>query len=459
MTKVKSVFICSNCGHNSPKWEGKCPSCGEWNTFLEEVVGKATTQQARQGWKSQNSPSLKTPIAKPLANVLTGDTIRLPSSDSELDRVLGGGIVPGSLVLLGGQPGIGKSTLLLQMVMALNERVLYVSGEESEEQIKLRADRFGKVGSEIFILTETNTERILNQALELNPRLIIIDSVQTVSSPHIESTPGSISQVRECTGEFQRFAKETNTPIFLVGHITKEGSLAGPKILEHIVDTVLQFEGDQHYTYRMLRTLKNRFGSTDELGLYEMQQGGLRAVSNPSEYLISQKDENLSGSAVASTVEGQRSILIETQALVTKSVYGMPQRTATGFDAKRLGMLLAVLEKRCGLFFSQHDVFLNIAGGIRVDDPGMDLSIAASLISSLHDIPISPKTAFAAEIGLSGEIRAVQRIENRIQEAERLGFKEIYLSKFNTKGLDFGKYGLRVQSIGRMEELVEMVFA
>jgi DNA repair protein RadA/Sms len=372
--------------------------------------------------------------------------------------VLGGGIVGGSIVLVGGQPGIGKSTLMLQLALNVGVRVLYVSGEESEEQIKMRADRVSKMTSECYILTETNTNKILIQAQQLEPDLIIIDSIQTLSSPLIDSTPGSISQVRECAGDLQRFAKESNIPVFVIGHITKDGSIAGPKLLEHIVDAVLQFEGDQHYTYRILRTIKNRFGSTDEMGIYEMQASGLREVSNPSELLLSQKDEDLSGSAVCATIEGMRPMLIETQALVSKAVYGTPQRSATGFDLRRLSMLLAVLEKRCGFMFGQNDVFLNIAGGIRVDDPAMDLAIVSSLISSLEDIAIPSDICFAGEVGLSGEIRAVNRIDQRIQEADRLGFKSIFISKYNIKGLNLDKYGIKVQTIGKMEELYHALF-
>ena len=372
--------------------------------------------------------------------------------------MLGGGIVSGSLILIGGQPGIGKSTLMLQLALNLSAKILYVSGEESEEQIKMRADRIGEQRSDCYILTETNVSKILTQALTLAPDLLVIDSIQTLSSPHIDSTPGSISQVRECAGELQRFAKETNIPVIIIGHITKDGAIAGPKLLEHIVDAVLQFEGDQNYTYRILRTIKNRFGSTDEMGIYEMQANGLREVSNPSELLLSQKDEELSGSAVAATMEGMRSMLIETQALVSTAVYGTPQRSATGFDLRRLSMLLAVLEKRCGFQFGQNDVFLNIAGGIKVDDPAIDLSIISALISSLEDVAIPSNVCFAGEVGLSGEIRAVNRIEQRIQEADRLGFSQIYISKYNVKGLDPSRYTIQITTIGKVEELYRSLF-
>jgi DNA repair protein RadA/Sms len=359
---------------------------------------------------------------------------------------------------MGGQPGIGKSTLMLQVAMHLPAKILYVSGEESEEQIKMRADRIGSPKSDCYILTETNTTKILQQAQELQPQLMVVDSIQTMSTPHLDSAPGGIAQVRECAGELLRFAKETNIPVFLIGHINKEGDIAGPKLLEHIVDCVLQFEGDRHNTYRILRTLKNRFGSTDEMGIYEMQAVGLREVSNPSELLLSQKDEELSGCAVAATMEGMRPMLIETQALVSKAVFGTPQRSATGFDMRRLSMLLAVLEKRCGYFFSINDVFLNLAGGIRVEDPGIDLSIVASLISSLQDVSIPSNICFAGEVGLSGEIRAVQRVEQRIAEADRLGFKEIYVSKYGMKGIDPKRYGIRIQTLGKVEELKRALF-
>jgi len=458
LSKVRKVFICSSCGAQSPKWTGKCPSCGEWNTYQEEVLQRDTSAEpGRNAWKNGTPHEiLPQPIALP--DIQANDTPRLVTSDEELNRVLGGGIVRGSLVLIGGQPGIGKSTLLLQLALQLNAKVIYVSGEESEEQIKMRADRLGGNPAKCYILTETNATRICTLALDFQPDLIIADSIQTLSVPYLDAMPGSISQIRECAGEFQRFAKSTHIPVFLIGHITKDGTLAGPKLLEHIVDTVLQFEGEQQYTYRILRTLKNRFGSTDEMGIYEMQAGGLRQVSNPSELLLSQHEETLSGSAVAATQEGMRPMLIETQALVSKAVYGTPQRSATGFDLRRLSMLLAVLEKRGGLPFGQRDVFLNIAGGIRVDDPGIDLAIVAALISSLEDVPIPQKSCFVGEVGLSGEIRAVNRIEQRIQEADRLGFETIYLSKYNLKGLDTQRFGIKIHSFGRLEELYTVLF-
>ena len=437
---------------------GKCNACGEWNTIQEEVIVKETRPEQRSRvWKSGRGAA---PDAKPvtLHEVKTGTARRLVTPDGELNRVLGGGIVSGSLVLIGGQPGIGKSTLLLQLALQVKAKVLYVSGEESEEQIKMRADRLGHTQSECLLLTETNVAKILNHAVAESPDLVVIDSIQTLSSPHIESTPGSVSQVRECAGELQRFAKEANVPVFIIGHITKDGAIAGPKLLEHIVDAVLQFEGDRNYTYRILRTLKNRFGSTDELGIYEMQANGLREVSNPSELLLSQTDEELAGSTVAATMEGMRPMLIETQALVSTAVYGNPQRSATGFDLRRLSMLLAVLEKRGGLPLAQNDVFLNLAGGIRVDDPAIDLAIVAALISSLQDVSVPNDVCFAGEVGLSGEIRAVSRIEQRIQEADRLGFKQIYFSKYNLKGLEAGKFKIQFRTIGKIEELYRALF-
>jgi DNA repair protein RadA/Sms len=456
LSTIKKIYACTSCGATSPKWVGKCTGCGEWNTIVEEVIQKESKREERQKiWKGSKPEA---PKPTPLNMIKSGNTLRIDTPDGELNRVLGGGIVPGSLILIGGQPGIGKSTLMLQLTLGVHARVLYVSGEESEEQIKMRADRVAEKHSDCYILTETNTSKIFQHAQNIEPDIIIIDSIQTLAASHIDSTPGSISQVRETAGELQRFAKETNIPIFIIGHITKEGSIAGPKLLEHIVDVVLQFEGDQNYTYRILRTLKNRFGSTDEMGIYEMQSSGLRQVTNPSELLISQKDDDLSGSAICSTIEGQRPILIETQALVTRAVYGTPQRSATGFDLRRLSMLLAVLEKRCGFPFAMNDVFLNIAGGIRVDDPAIDLAIVAALISSLQDVSIPHNTCFAGEIGLSGEIRAVNRIDQRIQEADRLGFKEIYISKYNVKGIDSDRYSMKIKTIGKVEELYQSLF-
>lgn len=458
MAKIKTVFVCNSCGTTYPKWSGKCNACDEWNTIVEEVIEKETKQEEKhRSWKDEgpSGPSKK-PI--PLADVAANDISRMRSEDNEFNRVLGGGFVPGSVILIGGSPGIGKSTLLLQLALHVNSRTLYVSGEESEGQIKMRASRLGTKHDNCFIFTETNTNKLLKQAKALDPDLLVIDSIQTMSSPHLESMPGSVSQIRECASEMQRFAKETNIPVVIIGHITKEGTIAGPKLLEHIVDVVLQFEGDRNYSYRILRTIKNRFGSTDEMGIYEMQATGLRQVDNPSELLLSQKDDDLSGSAVAATMEGMRPMLIETQALVSTAVYGTPQRSATGFDLRRLSMLLAVLEKRGGLPFAQNDVFLNLAGGIRVDDPAIDLAIVSALISSLEDVAVPADICFAGEVGLSGEIRAVSRVDQRIQEAARLGFKQIFISKFNTKGLNPERYGIQINTIGKVEELYRALF-
>lgn len=457
MAKIKKIFYCSNCGVSSPKWLGQCHSCGEWNTFTEEIVQSSEEKRTSKKsiWNEQNGSASK---AVPLASIEASSTKRSLTGDTEFDRVLGGGIVPGALILIGGQPGIGKSTLMLQIAVRQSKNILYVSGEESAEQIKMRADRVEGHSGDCLILTETKVEQILNQAKSIKPDFLVIDSIQTLVSMHIDSIAGSISQIKECAASLQRFAKESNIPVFIIGHINKEGSIAGPKILEHIVDTVLQFEGDRNYTYRILRTLKNRFGSTDELGIYQMETKGLKPVHNPSELLLSQKDEDLSGSAVAATIEGLRPMLIETQGLVSKAVYGNPQRSATGFDLRRLNMLLAVLEKRCGFPLGNFDVFLNIAGGIRVVDPAIDLAIISSIISSFQDVAIPADVCFAGEVGLSGEIRAVNRIEQRVQEADRLGFKQIFVSSFNTKGLDLSRFKIRVRSISKIEDLYEGLF-
>ncbi len=456
MAKVKSSFFCQSCGYQAAKWLGNCPSCGEWNTFVEEVVEKNT---GKPDWKTSNTSS-RSPKPIALDQIEKNIEMRINAQDDELNRVLGGGIVPGSLVLIGGEPGIGKSTLLLQVALSLkNLKILYISGEESEQQIKMRASRMqNDAPSNCFILTETATQNIFKQIESLEPQLVIVDSIQTLYSAHIESTPGSVSQIRECTAELIRFAKETNTPVFLVGHITKDGAIAGPKILEHMVDTVLQFEGDRHHTYRILRSIKNRFGSTSELGIYEMRGNGLREVSNPSEILISQRDEELSGIAISVTIEGLRPMLIESQALVSASAYGTPQRSATGFDTRRMNMLLAVLEKRCGFRLGVKDVFLNITGGIRVEDPAIDLGIVAAIISSHEDLSISSKFCFAAEVGLSGEIRTVNRMEQRIAEAERLGFEKIFVSRYGLKGLDTKKYQIEIVPLSKLEELFKELF-
>lgn len=456
MAKSKSVFFCQSCGYQAAKWLGNCPSCGEWNTFVEEVVEKNT---AKPDWKqSSTTPRSNKPIA--IDQIEKNADVRINAQDDELNRVLGGGIVPGSIVLIGGEPGIGKSTLLLQLALQLKtKKILYISGEESEQQIKMRAMRMQSAEfPNCFILTETSTQNIFKQIEELQPQIVIVDSIQTLYSSHIESTPGSVSQIRECTAELLRFAKETNTPVFLVGHITKDGSIAGPKILEHMVDTVLQFEGDRHHTYRILRSIKNRFGSTSELGIYEMRGSGLREVSNPSEILISQRDEELSGIAISVTIEGMRPMLIEAQALVSVSAYGTPQRSATGFDTRRMNMLLAVLEKRCGFRLGVKDVFLNITGGIKVEDPAIDLGVVSAIISSHEDLAISSKHCFAAEVGLSGEIRTVNRIEQRISEAERLGFEKIFVSRYAIKGLDVKKYNIEIVPLSKLEELFQQLF-
>lgn len=455
--KIKTAFFCQHCGYESAKWTGKCPSCGQWNTFVEEKVQKDIPLR-NINWQEEKENTRSNNIVN-LSDVSGIEEERLLTPDGELNRVLGGGIVPGSLVLVGGEPGIGKSTLFLQNALMLKDiTTLYISGEESAQQIKMRADRLQVKNDNFFLLTETSTQTIFQEIKKLRPQLVIIDSIQTLQSPLIESAPGSVSQIRETAAEMQRFAKESHTPVFLIGHITKDGSIAGPKILEHMVDTVLQFEGDQHYAYRILRTIKNRFGSTAELGIYEMTGQGLRQVTNPSEILISQREDMLSGVAIASTMEGMRPMLVEVQALVTQSVYGTPQRTVTGFDLRRLQLLLAVLEKRGGFHFGMKDVFLNIAGGIRVEDPSIDLSVLCALLSSYEDIAIGSNICFAGEVGLSGEIRAVNRIEQRIAEAEKLGFEKIFISRYNKKGVDFSKFNIEVIAVGRVDEVYKGLF-
>ncbi len=450
MAKAKIAFICTNCGSQSIRWEGKCPSCSEWNTLVEEVVDKSTAPLTQ---KTRNV------TVERLADVQSSRQRRLAiPSDPELNRVLGGGIVPGSILLIGGQPGIGKSTLVLQLANQINKKVLYVSGEESAHQVKMRAERLGGAGRDCYIYCETQLQLILKQAKVLNPEILIIDSIQTLQTADLDSTAGSISQIRECTALLQEYAKTSDVPVLIIGHITKDGSIAGPKLLEHMVDCVLQFEGDQHHVYRILRTIKNRFGSTDELGIYEMEGHGLRPVLNPSELFLSQSSEQLSGVAIASTLEGVRPLMIEAQALVTSSIYGTPQRSATGFDSRRLSMLLAVLEKKCGLFFGQQDVFLNIAGGIRVTDPAIDLAIVSALISSLQDISVSRKICYAGEIGLSGEVRAVSRMDQRILEADRLGFEQIIVSKYHGKALPKNK-SIDVKTVGKVAEMLELIFS
>ena len=457
MSKTKSSFFCQDCGHESAKWLGKCPSCNQWNTFVEEVIVKGTDKNQKDDWKEYNGVSKLKTVS--INDVISAEEKRIVTTDQELNRALGGGIVLGSIVLVAGEPGIGKSTLFLQNGLQLKDiTTLYISGEESEQQIKMRADRLGIQNENFYLLTETDTQIIFKEIKKLKPQLVIVDSIQTLQSPFVESSPGSISQIRECAAELQRYAKETNTPVFLIGHITKDGNIAGPKILEHMVDTVLQFEGDRHYAYRILRTLKNRFGSTSELGIYEMTGQGMREVSNPSEILITQKEDQLSGIAIAATIEGIRPMLIETQALVTQSVYGTPQRTVSGFDLRRLQLLLAVLEKRGGFHFGVKDVFINIAGGIKAEDPSIDLAIVSALLSSYEDVPLPQHICFAGEVGLSGEIRAVNRIEQRIAEAEKLGFEKIVVSKYNTKSLSKLKSTIEVIALGKVEELYQLLF-
>ena len=449
--KEKSVFFCKSCGNESPKWFGKCPACGEWNTCVEEKEVRSKKQEDRRQ-KTEVVPL-------PIRDIANAQEQRIVLPYMELNRVLGGGLVLGSLVLVGGEPGIGKSTLLLQTALHLpDKKVLYISGEESQTQIKMRADRVGIFNEQCLILAETDTKEIHRHVKDLQPDLVIIDSIQTLTSPYVEATAGTISQIRESAAEMNKIAKTYQIPVFLIGHITKDGSIAGPKILEHIVDTVLQFEGDRHYGFRILRTIKNRFGSASELGIFEMNASGLREVTNPSEFLLSQRDEEVSGIAIAATMEGQRPMLIETQALVSTAAYGTPQRSSTGFDTRRMNMLLAVLEKRAGFRLNMKDVFLNIAGGIHSDDPALDLSVVAAVLSSNTDIPIDSHCAFAAEVGLSGEIRAVTRIDARIAEAEKLGFKKIFISKYNAKGLDMTRFHIEVTPVATVYDLATELF-
>ena len=459
MVKTKTIFHCSNCGADSSKWIGKCPSCGEWNTYVEEVIAKkvSTSPSAlhsalNRGGKTNARPTL-------LCNISSGEEPRIDMGDGEFNRVLGGGLVKGSLVLIGGEPGIGKSTLVLQIVLGLEGlKTLYVSGEESAHQLKLRADRLNNRNAECYILSETNLEQIFVQAHNISPDLLIVDSIQTIHTELIESSPGSVSQVRECSAAILKYAKENSVPVLLIGHINKEGSIAGPKVLEHIVDAVLQFEGDRHYLYRILRSIKNRFGSTSELGIYEMRRDGLREVSNPSELLLSRNHEGLSGVAVAAAIEGIRPFLIETQSLVSSAVYPTPQRSSTGFDLRRMNMLLAVLEKRAGFKLIQKDVFLNIAGGLRVNDPAIDLAVISAVLSSSLDASIDYHVCLTGEVGLSGEIRPVNRIEQRIMEAEKLGFKRILIPHDNLKGFDLSKVRIEVVQVRKVEEAFRILF-
>jgi len=450
--KIKKAFFCQSCGAQSPKWVGKCNSCNEWNTYVEEIIEKDAQKGAYVSTKNASK-------VVPIQEIANQKTIRYKTPEKEFNRVLGGGLVPGSICLFGGEPGIGKSTLLLQLALKWNGiKLLYVSGEESSQQIKMRADRIGFSNTECLVLAETMLENILLQIEQHQPDILIIDSIQTLSSKIIDSASGSISQIRECASQLMRFAKETNTPVFLIGHITKEGQIAGPKVLEHMVDVVLQFEGDQNHLYRLLRSTKNRFGPTNEIGIYQMNVSGLAEVENPSDILLSSREETLSGSAIATSIEGLRVILVEIQALVSSAAYGTPQRSSTSFDNRRLNMLLAVLEKRCGFKLAMKDVFINIAGGIKMEDPAMDLAIVAAILSSNEDIPVNPQLAFAAEIGLSGEIRPVRKIEERILEADKLGFKEIFISKYNSSDIENIQYALKVHTVGKVEEVYQKLF-
>lgn len=455
MAKVKTVYFCSNCGHESPKWVGRCVECGEWNTFVEErvSVAKGSGRSVRGTLVGSDGRPM------PLSSIETAEEPRMQMPSTELNRVLGGGLVAGSLTLIGGEPGIGKSTLILQNILSIRgKRILYVSGEESAQQLKLRADRIGKVADNTYILCETSLDRIFTHIQNLKPQLVIVDSIQTIASSDVESAAGSVSQVRECAASLLRYAKESGVPVILVGHINKEGSIAGPKVLEHIVDTVLQFEGDRQYLYRILRAIKNRFGSTSEIGIYEMVQKGLREVTNPSEMLLSlNREEQMSGTAIGVSVEGVRPFLIELQALVSTAAYGTPQRSVTGFDPRRMNMLLAVLEKRVGFKLAAKDVFLNIAGGLRVSDPALDMAVVTAILSSNFDITVPGGVAFAGEVGLSGEIRTVTRVEQRVGEAEKLGFETIYIPTGNLKGIK-DKFKIQIVETGRVETLFRSLF-
>ena len=452
MSKVKKAFFCQKCGTQHAQWQGQCNGCKAWNTLVEEVIEKPI----KKGWTAPKETTQVRNRPIPVGEITTDKETRLRCPDHELDRVLGGGLVPGSVTLLGGEPGIGKSTLLLQISLQLNQKVLYVSGEESQRQIKLRADRINAKNEHCFILSETQTQKIFHQIGEIVPDVVIIDSIQTLQTEYIDSSPGSVSQIKECTAELIQFAKKTHTPVLLVGHITKDGNIAGPKVMEHMVDTVLQFEGDRNHIYRILRAQKNRFGSTAEIGLYEMRSTGLRGVNNPSELLLSQSEVPMSGHAIASTMEGVRPLMLEVQALVSTAVYGTPQRSATGFNAKRLNMLLAVLEKRAGFQLGAKDVFLNITGGISSEDPALDMAVVAAILSSHHDIALAKNTCFAAEIGLSGELRPVPKLDQRISEAEKLGFEQIITASFKQNSLP--KTGIEIVMCQKIEEVVQHLF-
>ena len=452
MSKVKKAFFCQKCGTKHAQWQGQCNSCKEWNTLVEEVIEKP----AAKGWTASDKAKASTSQPIPIADILTNEETRLHCPDQELNRVLGGGLVPGSVTLLGGEPGIGKSTLLLQISLQMPLKILYVSGEESQRQIKLRADRINTKNDHCYVLSETQTQKIFQKINELVPDIVIIDSIQTLQTQYIDSSPGSVSQIKECTAELIQFAKKTHTPVILVGHITKDGNIAGPKVMEHMVDTVLHFEGDRNHIYRILRAQKNRFGSTAEIGIYEMQSSGLRGVNNPSELLLSQNPEQMSGHAIASTMEGMRPLMLEVQALVSTAVYGTPQRSTTGFNAKRLNMLLAVLEKRAGFQLGAKDVFLNITGGISSEDPALDLAVVAAILSSHHDIALPKNTCYAAEIGLSGELRPVPKLDQRIREAEKLGFEAIITANFKQKTLP--ETGIQIIMRNKIEEVVGQLF-
>lgn len=452
MAKIKSTYVCQSCGTQSAKWIGHCQACGEWNSYIEEIITPD---------KSRSDSSIKRFASRPkkISEIQSEDVRRFKTGNEEFDRVAGGGIVPGSVILIGGEPGIGKSTLVLQLALEMNEmKILYISGEESQQQLKMRTERLGKLNDKLYFISENSLETNLKYMDEIEPKLVIVDSIQTLVTEKAESSAGTVTQIRECTSEFLRFAKERHVPIILIGHINKEGNLAGPKVLEHMVDTVLQFEGDQNHLYRILRSKKNRFGSTDELGIYEMQQGGLREVSNPSEMLLANRDMPLSGNAISASIEGQRPILIQTQALVSSAVYGTPQRSATGFDTRRLGMLLAVLEKRAGFKLSIKDVFLNMAGGLKVSDPATDLAVMAAILSSDKDEALNQNTCFTGEVGLSGEIRPVSRIELRVSEASRLGFDKIFIPTGNMKKMDIKQTGIHIEPVRHIGELYQKLF-
>ncbi len=451
MAKTKTIYLCQSCGSDSAKWLGRCPSCGEWNTFVEQRISSGPVRSSSRENRTLSSP-------QPIGEVTSELVARIDLCNGEFNRVLGGGVVPGSMILIGGEPGIGKSTLALQVALQIDKKTLYISGEESPQQIKLRANRLGTGTGQCSVLAETSLQVIINQIREARPQLLIIDSIQTLFSEELESAPGTVSQVRECAARLLREAKEYHMPVILIGHITKDGTIAGPKVLEHIVDTVLQFEGDSHHLYRILRASKNRFGSTSEIGVFEMTGTGLREINNPSELLINQQPPDLSGSAIAANVEGVRPFLIEVQALVSSAVYGTPQRTSTGFDTRRLSMLLAVLEKRASFKLASKDVFINIAGGLRVDDPAIDLAVVAAILSSTVDIPVEQYTCFAGEIGLSGEIRPVHRIEQRLGEADKLGMKRILMPAFNRKRVDASRFNLEIIEVSRVQEIPKHLF-